>query len=138
MVGGPDTLYYLLTNNYVTGLFSGEPPRAAGPDMRPSIKNKYVRVLGQTIYLAKVERSSRYRREPTLVPQSWELVRFSRDGQMEVIAGAVSSFDVDQEGRIHFTNGFRVSESSGGSTATVFKHKIIENIRVVKAPAEAT
>jgi hypothetical protein len=122
--------------NTFTKLFSGQPPRAAGPDMRPSIKNKYVRVLGQTIYLAKVERSSRYRREPTLVPQSWELVRFSRDGQMEVIAGAVSSFDVDQEGRIYFTNGFRVSELAGSSTATVFKHKIIENIRVVKVANE--
>jgi len=123
--------------NVFTKLFSGEPPRAAGPDMRPSIENKYVRVLGQTIYLAKVERSSRYRREPTLVPRSWELVRLSRDGQMEVVAGAVSSFDVDEQGGIHFTNGFRVSELSGGSTATVFKHKIIENIRVVKAAGEA-
>jgi hypothetical protein len=56
---------------------------------------------------------------------------------MEVVAGAVSSFDVDEQGRIHFTNGFRVSELSGSSTTTVFKHKIIENIRVVKAAGEA-
>jgi hypothetical protein len=71
--------------------------------------------------------------EPSLVGRSCELVKLTKDGQAEVIAKKVSSFDVDEDGTIHFTNGFKVNKISGNSSTTIFKHKIIEGLRIVSS-----
>jgi hypothetical protein len=90
-------------------------------------------VLGQTIGLTRIQKSAKYGEDPSLVPRSWELIALSQSGQVEVIANRVSSYDIDQNGAIHFTNGFRVNRLSKDSRTTLFKHKIIENMRVAGA-----
>ena len=120
--------------NVFTKLFDGRPPQALGPGVGPPATEKHVRVLGQTIQLAKIQRDARYTREPSLVPGSWQLVRFNEKGQKQVIANKVSYFDIDPDGSIHYTNGFRVRRFSDNNADTLFKYRIIENLKI--APTE--
>jgi hypothetical protein len=113
-----------------TKLFTEKPKLRSGPEIQPDAKNKYVRVLGETIYLAKIKKTLRSQEGISLVPKSWELVKISKDGVMEVIARNVSSYDLDEKGEIHFTNGFRVNMLKDNIKSLAFKHIIIENIKV--------
>lgn len=117
--------------NAFTKLFSQKPFTPIGPDIRPGIENKYINVLGRTIDLAKLQRSTKSIDRASLVPKSWELVKLSKEGQLETIAKKVSSFDIDTNGNVHFTNGFRVNELIESQAKTVFRHRVIENIKVV-------
>ncbi len=117
--------------NAFTKLFSQKPFTQIGPDIRPRIENKYINVLGRTIDLAKLQRSTKSFDRASLVPKSWELVKLSKEGQLETIAKKVSSFDIDTKGNVHFTNGFRVNELIEAQAKTVFRHRVIENIKVV-------
>jgi len=117
--------------NAFTKLFSERTFTPIGPDIRPRIENKYINVLGRTIDLAKIQRSTKSIDRASLVPKSWELVKLSKEGQLETIAKKVSSFDIDTNGNVHFTNGFRVNELIEAQAKTVFRHRVIENIKVV-------
>ncbi len=114
-----------------TKLFGAEPMKPAGPDVRPPIQNKYVHVLGQTVDLAKVDKKSSIAGEPSLVPASWELVKFTPDGMFEVIARKVVSYDLDANGCLYYTDGFKIKALSQDCETTILKHNIIEDIRVV-------
>jgi hypothetical protein len=144
---GIRTLFYIVTFPFrfvvavirfldaFTKLFSAEPLKPTGPDVRPEIDNKNIQVLGQTINLAKAERRAQWQGDASLVPGNWELVKMHRNGGIEVIARKISSFDIDEEGAIHFTNGFRVSELAGSRRTMIFKYKLIENIRAAQSSA---
>ncbi len=116
-----------------TKLFSREPMRTAGPLMQPPVKDKYVRVLGQTIDMAKVQRNARFSNEPSLVPKSWELIKIDNKGKISVISKRVSSFDIDDNDQVHITNGFRVKKLVGDRIQNAFKFNIIESLKVLKA-----
>jgi hypothetical protein len=115
-----------------TKLFSKDPMRLAGHTSQPQAENKYVRVLGQTIDMAKVQRDARFSNEPSLVPKSWELIKFNNQGEISVISRKVSSFDIDNNGQLHITNGFRVREIAESGVQSVFKYNIIEVLKVAK------
>ena len=102
-----------------------------GPSLQSRTENKYVSVLGQTIDLAKVERNARFSNEPSLVPNSWELIKLDNRGNISLISKRVSSFDIDDSGKLHITNGFRVKQIIQNKMRTVLKHNIIESIKVV-------
>ena len=44
-----------------------------------------------------------------LVPKSWELCRRSLDDKTKVLASGVLAYDVNEDGRIVFTNGNTIS-----------------------------
>jgi hypothetical protein len=106
--------------------------QTAGHNIKPPQKNKYIRVLGQTIDLAKIRRNSDSRQGPSLVPKSWELIKIENSGQVRVLAKKVSSYDINEQANVHFTNGFKVSVFSQDKAATIFKHNIVEDIKVAK------
>jgi len=116
-----------------TRLFNREPMTPAGPSLQSRTENKYVSVLGRTIDLAKVERKARFLNEPSLVPNSWELIKLDNQGNISLISKRVSSFDIDDSGKLHITNGFRVKKIIQNKMQTVLKHNIIESIKVVKS-----
>jgi len=113
-----------------TKLFTEKPFKPAGPQVTAGIENKYVRVLGQTIDLAKLSKKSAFRNEPSLVPRSWELIKVAKEGNIQVIAHNVSSYFIDQSGQVHITNGFRISKLDQGRISFVCRHKLIENLQV--------
>ena len=124
--------------NVFTELFSKKPMRPDGPNVQPQAKNKYVRVLGQTIDLAKIQRSSPGLDNVSLVPGSWELIKLAVDGSIERIASCVSSYDIDQAGNVHYTNGYKVSQVSDSKPSVKFRHKIIEGLRVADSCVEVS
>ncbi len=113
-----------------TRLFSENPYKPAGPQVRQLIENKYIRVLGETINLAKIQKRAGFNTEPSLVPKSWELIKISKNGDIQLIAQHVSSFDIDNNNQIHITNGFRISKVYDKQTNLICKYKIIENLQV--------
>jgi hypothetical protein len=116
-----------------TRLFNRGLMRTAGPSIEPPVKDKYVRVLGQTIDMAKVQRRARFSGEPSLVPKSWEMIRLDKQGRISVISRRVSSFDIDDNGQVHITNGFRVKKLASDKTQTAFKYNIIELLKIASA-----
>lgn len=116
-----------------TKLFSRDPMKLAGHAAQPQVENKYVRVLGQTIDMAKVQRDARFSNEPSLVPKSWELIKLDNQGKISVISRKVSSFDIDDNDRVHITNGFKVREIAESGMQSAFKYNIIELLKVARS-----
>lgn len=112
-----------------TKLFNQQSFKADGPAMPMGRKEKYVRVLGQTIEMSKVQRTARLKGEPSLVPGSWELVRVRPGGEMEVVARHVAAYDIDPQGQVYYTNGYRVSRIGTEGKEPVFRHTLIEQVR---------
>jgi hypothetical protein len=118
-----------------TRLFNQQPLQPAGPAIEPPVKNKYLNVLGQTIDLARIQKNLRKPDNLSLVPKTWELIRVSKEGQVEVIARKVSSYDIDSDNKVHITNGFRVNELSADRPRPAFKFNLIEDIKAIKSAA---
>jgi hypothetical protein len=112
-----------------TRLF-GEQPKPVGPGFQIPEKDKYIQVFGQTVNLAKLRKPRKPGDDPSLVPANYELLRLGQDGEMEVLAKNVCSYDVTPEGDIHYTNGFRVRSMLDKEDRVVFRHPIIEALRV--------
>ena len=120
--------------NAFTELFNRKPLRPGGPNVQPQTENKYVRVLGQMIDLAKIQKHGRSSDNASLVPGSWELVKLSPDGGIEVLAGNVAAYDIDNHGCIHFTNGYKVRRFIDLKPAVSFKYNVIETMKVATEP----
>lgn len=117
--------------NLFTELFSKNSFKPAGPNLPSQMpKTKHVQVLGQTIHIAKLKKFYQKTDDVSLVPGSWELIRIDRNHDMAVIAKNVSSYDINREGKIVYTNGFKVYEYDGNGAKLKFKHKIIEKIKM--------
>lgn len=112
-----------------TKLFNQQAFRPGGPELQTPRQEKYVRVFGQTIQLAKIQRKTKSGREPSLVPPTWELLRMSPDRQFEVIARNVAFYDIDQNNNIYYTNGYRVNKIMSGKSDILFKHNLIEHFK---------
>jgi hypothetical protein len=117
--------------NAFTELFSRPLMKAQGPQMQAPEREKYVRVLGETIQVAKLYRASYYGKEVSMVPRSWELIRVDKDRNVKVLAKNVAFYDVDAGGNVCFTNGFKVTNLSQDAAQSLFKHSLIERLRAV-------
>ncbi|MBE0537745.1 MAG: hypothetical protein IH624_18955 [Phycisphaerae bacterium] len=116
--------------NMFAELFSRNPLRPMGPQVRPAAHNKYVRVLGETIDLAKIRRRGGSEDKLSLVPGSWELIRLTPDGRIETVARHAAGYDIDAQGHVHYTNGYTVSRVADARTAVSFRHPVIEKMTV--------
>ncbi|MBN1997126.1 hypothetical protein JW935_06210 [candidate division KSB1 bacterium] len=116
-----------------TELFSRNPFRPAGPNIQTNNRSKHINVLGRTIDIAKVRRRAWDTENISLVPGSWKLIKITPQGQVEVLANKVSSFDIDENDNVYFTNGYKVNLIGDYKPKLIFKHSIIENIKVVKS-----
>jgi hypothetical protein len=112
-----------------TRLF-GEQPKRVGPEFQIPEKDQYIQVFGQTVNLAKLRKPRKPDEDPSLVPADYELMRLRPDGDMEVLAKNVCSYDVTPEGEVHYTNGFRVQTTHDQQNGVVFRHPVIQTLRV--------
>ena len=115
-----------------TKLFSQNPLTPAGAGAGRPRQNKYVNVLGRTINLAKIKKGLFASDDVSLVPGSWVLVRIDAGGKTDVLASKVSSYDIGDDGDIHYTTGYKVNRVRGRRHTLKFKHNVIENISVSK------
>lgn len=103
--------------------------RSGGPDVQPNSKGKYLRVLGATVDVAKIEKGARAGKGLSLVPGSWELVRLDEGGMITVVERNVCAYDIDDQDQVTVTNGFRVRRIADTNTQDLFEHKLIGDIR---------
>lgn len=115
--------------NAFTKLFNQQSFKANAFSGDTPTQKKYVNILGQTVDVAKKQRDVFSKKEPSLVPGNWELIRMSPDRTFEVIANNVASYDIDSSGAVHYTNGYRVNSMLQENNKTVFRHRIIEKIK---------
>lgn len=91
--------------NFFSLMYSRKPlTSAGGPEVKADLKN--IMLQGRRIDAEKALRTMRtVQGVPSLVPDSWELVRRDRGGNEQVLATNVSSYDVGADGSIVYTNG---------------------------------
>ena len=82
--------------------------------------------------MAKIQRSSKFKREDSIVPCSLELVRRNIHGEFEVLARNAASYNFFSDGALYITNGYRVSEISSSANTLLFRHRLIEMLRSEK------
>lgn len=101
--------------NFFSLMYSRKPlTGASGPAVRADIKD--IVLKGKRIDAEKALRSeSMVAGVPSLVPQSWQLVRRERDGAEQVLATNVGSYDLTAEDRIVYSNGRAVFEVQQGA-----------------------
>lgn len=116
-----------------TKLFNQQSFKADGPNVQFPRQEKHVRILGQTIRMAKVHRDARFKRELSLVPGSWELIRRDINGHFEVMARHAAFYDIDAEGVVYVTNGYRVHIITPSEKKTLFRHSLVEMLKVARS-----
>lgn len=65
---------------------------------------------------------------PSVVPATWELVRRNDRGEEFVLARHVAAFDLGEDDRVVFTNGFGVFVLDGNRPRVLFRDKLIAQV----------
>jgi len=119
--------------NFFSLMYSRKPlTSASGPAFQADLKN--ILLQGRRIDAEKALRSARtVQGVPSLVPDSWVLVRRDAGGQERVLATNVASYDLAGDGSILFSNGggVFVLESDGSARLAVTDELVLD----VVAPA---
>ncbi len=91
--------------NFFSMMYTRKPlTTASGPAMQADLKN--ILLQGRRIDAEKALRSARpVNGVPSLVPESWQLIRISQDGDERVLATNVASYDLSADGTIIYSNG---------------------------------
>jgi len=69
---------------------------------------------------------------PSLVPDSWELIRRQGNGDETVLARGVAAFDLDAKGNLVYSNGsavYRLDENN--KPQRLLKDKLIQDVVIV-------
>jgi len=120
--------------NFFSLMYSRKPlTSASGPAMQADIKQ--ILLQGRQIDAEKALRSAGdVQGVPSLVPDSWQLVRRSQQGNETVLGTNVASFDVCADGTVVYSNGQGVFFlDSNGSAALATTGELVAE--VVAAPA---
>ncbi|HSV36282.1 MAG TPA: hypothetical protein VLI46_12040 [Ramlibacter sp.] len=91
--------------NFFSLMYTRKPlTSASGPATQADMKN--ILLQGRRIDAEKAVRSARsVHGVPSLVPDSWELISRTRQGDERVLATNVASYDVSADGSIIYSNG---------------------------------
>jgi hypothetical protein len=109
---------------------------ASGPEVQADLKD--IMIKGKRLDAEAALRSSvRLNGVPSLVPASWQLVCRSPEGEEQVLASHVASFDIASDDTILFSNGYGVFALDGANPLQVLlKDKLIAE--VISAPTPGT
>jgi len=118
--------------NFFSMVYGKEPLRSAGGPRTPELDQD----LGQLWLHGRMIELSKARNDPqyagNLVPANWELVRVARAGApVEVLARHVAGFDVRDDGRIVFTNGYDIFELEGGERRTLARQEQVASLSAI-------
>ena len=115
-----------------TKLFSQRSPKPGGPAIPPPEgAERYVKVLGKTIDLARVRKRGTPEEEWSLAPGTWELIRQAPDGAVTALSPKVVAYDLAPDGSVHITNGFQVRRCPTGPAEKLFRYRLIQALRVL-------
>ncbi len=94
--------------NIFSMIFGKKPLMSAGGPEYPAVDLSHQFIHGQLVDAAE---ASRREGRQVAVNRDWKLIKRSPDGKEQVIGTNVIWFDIDAEGRLFFTDGFRISDS---------------------------
>jgi hypothetical protein len=121
------TLFHFL--NFQSLVYSRKPlTSASGPQYDADLKD--ILLKGRRVDAEAAMRSSkRVHGVPSLVPESWQLVWRSEQGEERVLATHVASFDLTADGGVIYSNGFGVfALHPGGQSSLVLRDKLIAEV----------
>lgn len=120
--------------NVFSMVFSKKPlttasgPKVEGPD------EKMLFLRGRVIDAQKALNENKDVDEtPALVPKTWQLIRKRPNGEEQVLANSVLSFDLLEDSGVYYSNGvavFKVDTESGNRTL-VFKDKLVDTLVIM-------
>jgi hypothetical protein len=118
--------------NFFSMRYTGKPlatsrgAAARQPDL------KQMMVWGNLIDAERAARENRFgdTDAPSLVPSSWQLIRRSADGDKEVVAKGILSFDIAADGSLVYSNGSAIHRRApgGGGEERILVGKMIEQV----------
>lgn len=108
---------------------------AAGPEVQADLKD--VLIKGKRLDAQAALRSgARLGGVPSLVPSSWQLMCRSPDGEEQVLATHVASFDLATDDTVVFSNGYGVFGLDGaGAPRVLLRDKLIAEVTVAPVVA---
>ncbi len=117
--------------NMFSLFFSKKPLTAAGG---PKVEKQNTRqlILYGRVIEAQKENKRKNKNAPAVVPDTWELVRRTKQGDEKVLATNVGHYDLAPDGAVVYTNGVKVWHITrdGGKTELI-KDSLIERVAVV-------
>ena len=121
--------------NFFSLMYSRKPlTSASGPEMRADIKQ--ILLQGRHIDAEKaILNAGTVQGVASLVPDSWELVRRSQQGEETVLGTNVASFDVCSDGSLVYSNGQGVFvREPDGSSALASSGELVAEVMAAPAP----
>lgn len=91
-------------------IFGKKPLMSAGGPESPEIDLSHQIIHGQWVDALE---ASRKEGRQVAVSRDWKLVKRKPDGQEEIIGTNVIWFDIDKEGKLFYTDGFQIFDSTG-------------------------
>lgn len=124
--------------NFFSLMYSRKPLiTASGPPGQADLKD--ILIKGKRLDAeAALRAGAKLNGIPSLVPATWQLVCRSPDGQEQVLASHVASFDIAADGSILFSNGFAVFHLADNSRPHVLlRDRLIGDVIVAPAAPPA-
>jgi hypothetical protein len=121
--------------NIFTMMYTGKPLSPSGPFMKKQADQVQMTLWGNLVEARKTMMGEE-KQGDSLVPPSWELCRKNANGEIEVLAKSVLSFDVDSDGTVLFTDGSTISHlSPSGQKTQIHKAPMIQQVVFLPLPA---
>lgn len=115
--------------NFFSLMYTRKPlTSASGPEVQEDLKKLLIK--GKRIDAENaLKKENRVNGVRSLVPKSWQLIRRNRNGEEQVVATNVASYDITADGRIIFTNGYGVFMlDSSNAVQVVLRDKLIAEV----------
>lgn len=125
-----NTIYQIA--NFFALSFTGKPLMKVG-EVKPSETQK-MNVWGDLIDLQKLPKDKNRKEEddPSLVPNSWQLICKKTDGTEIVVADSVLYYDLKNDGSIIYTNGNNIYslKDLSAKPKKVLAHKLVDHLAI--------
>jgi hypothetical protein len=115
--------------NFFSLMYSRKPlTSAGGPEVQADLKELLIK--GKRINAENaLKKEHPVNGVRSLVPKSWRLIKRSRNGNEQVIATSVASYDITSDGSVIFTNGYGVFMlDSNNDAEVIFRGKLIAEL----------
>jgi WD40 repeat protein len=115
--------------NFFSLMYSRKPlTSASGPKVQADLKEMLIK--GKRINAENaLKQETAVNGVRSLVPKSWRLIKRSQNGEEQILATNVASYDITNKGQIVFSNGYGLFILDGSNESTVvLKDKLITDV----------
>lgn len=122
--------------NFFSLMYSRKPLTSAnGPTTQADVKN--ILLQGKRIDLEKTLRNARpVQGVPSLVPDTWQLVKRDQNGNERVLATNVAAYDMSADGTILYSNGSGVFVlDTDGASQVAIVNQLVNDVMATALPA---